>query len=78
MNHFFNHLWLFIHILYITDFVHRLSMCVCVRARTVPALIESVDFDLVVFVFLQDLLCILVGVEGVHEYKRHISIKGFV
>lgn len=51
-------------------------MCVCVC--TAPALIESVDFDLVVFVFLQDLLCILVGVEGVHEYKRHVSIKGFV
>lgn len=76
MNHFFNHLWLFTLISYLTDFVHRLSVCVCVR--TAPALIESVDFDLVVFVFLQDLLCILVGVEGVHEYKRHVSIKGFV
>lgn len=44
-------------------------MCVCV-----PALVEGVDLDPVVCVFLQDLLGVLVRVERVHENQRDIRV----
>ncbi len=31
-----------------------------------------------VFVLLQDLVCVFVSVEGVHEDERHVGVKGFV
>lgn len=46
--------------------------------RCAPALVECVDFDPVVCVFLQDLLGVLVSVERVHENQRHVGSKGFV
>ena len=45
---------------------------------TSPALIERVNLDPVVCVFLQDLLGIFVCVEGVHEDQRDISVVGLV
>lgn len=44
----------------------------------VPALVEGVDLHPVVFVLLQDLLRVLVRVEGVHEDERHVGVEGFV
>ena len=44
----------------------------------VPALVEGVYVDAVVFVFLQDLLRVLVRVEGVHEDQRNVGVKRFV
>lgn len=49
---------------------------VCVRV--LPALVESVDVHPVVCVLLQDFLGVLVGVEGVHENKRHIHVECLV
>lgn len=36
------------------------------------------NVDLVVFVFLQDLICVFISVEGVHKDERHVGIVGFV
>lgn len=43
-----------------------------------PALVEGVDLDPVVFVLLQDLLGVVVRVEGVHEDQRHVGVKRLV
>ena len=53
-------------------------MCVCVCVCVSPALVEGVDVDAVVFVLLQDLLGVVVGVEGVHEDERHVGVERFV
>lgn len=44
----------------------------------VPALIEGVDLDPVVFVLLQDFLSIFICVEGVHEDQWDISVVRLV
>ena len=54
------------------------KLCVCVCVCVLPALVEGVDVDLVVFVLLQDLLGVFVGVEGVHEDERHVGVERFV
>ena len=43
-----------------------------------PALVESVYLDAVMSVLLQNLLGVLVCVEGVHENKRNICVVGLV
>lgn len=43
-----------------------------------PALVEGVYLDTVVRVLLQDLICVLVCVEGVHEDQGHIGVVGLV
>lgn len=49
-----------------------------VGGGALPALVEGVDVDPVVFVLLQDLLCVFVCVEGVHKNERHVGVEGFV
>lgn len=46
--------------------------------RVLPALVESVDVHPVVCVLLQDLLGVLVCVEGVHENQRHVHVECLV
>lgn len=43
-----------------------------------PALVEGVYLDAVVRVLLQDLLGVLVCVEGIHEDQRHVCVVPFV
>ena len=43
-----------------------------------PALVEGVDLDTVVRVFLQDLICVFICVEGVHQDQGHVGIKSLV
>lgn len=40
----------------------------------VPALVEGVYLDTVMCVLLQDLLSVLICVEGVHQHQRHVCI----
>lgn len=56
----------------------QLCVCLCETERAVPALVEGVDVDAVVLVFLQDLPCVVVRVEGVHENEWHVGVEGFV
>lgn len=48
------------------------------REGAIPALVEGVDLDAVVGVLLQNLLGVLVRVEGVHEHQRHVCVKGLI
>lgn len=44
----------------------------------VPALVEGVDVEAVMLVFLEDLLGVVISVEGVHEHQRHVRVERFV
>lgn len=44
----------------------------------VSRLVERQDVDVVALIFLNDVLCILVGVERVHEDERHVDVIGAV
>lgn len=48
------------------------------RSLLIPALIKSVDLHTAVTVFLQDFLCVIIRVEGIHENQRNIGVVGFV
>lgn len=50
----------------------------CAAGSVSPALVEGVDLHPVVRVLLQDFLCVLVRVEGVHEDQRDISVVRLV
>lgn len=43
-----------------------------------PALVKGVYLDSVVCVLLQDLLCVFICVEGVHEDQRNICVVGLI
>lgn len=43
-----------------------------------PALVKGVYLDAVVCVLLQDLLCVFICVEGVHEDQGHIRVVSLV
>lgn len=43
-----------------------------------PALIKSVDLDTAEAVLLQDLLCVIISVERIHQHKRNVSVVGLV
>lgn len=44
----------------------------------IPALVEGVDVDAVMFVFLKDLLGVIISIEGVHEHQRNICVECLV
>lgn len=48
------------------------------RSLLIPALIKSIYLHTAVTVFLQDFLCVVVCVEGIHENQRDIGVVGFV
>lgn len=41
-------------------------------------LVEGVDVQLQAFVLADDLLCVIVRVEGVHQYQRYVAFVRFV
>ena len=44
----------------------------------IPRLVEGHDVDVVALVFLDDVLGVIVGIEGVHENKGNIDVVGAV
>lgn len=50
----------------------------CTGPQVIPALVESVYIDSDLSIFLEDLLRVFVGVEGVHEDKGNICFIGFI
>lgn len=44
----------------------------------IPALVEGVDVDAVMFVFLEDLLGVIISIEGVHEHQRNVCVERLV
>lgn len=48
------------------------------RSLLIPALIKSIDLHTAVTVFLQDFLCVVICVEGIHENQRNVRVVGFV
>lgn len=44
----------------------------------VPALVEGVDVDAVMFVFLEDLLGVVGSIEGVHQDQRDVGVERLV
>lgn len=48
------------------------------RRSSSPALVEGVYLDAVVCVLLQDLLGVLVRIEGIHEDQGHVGVVRFV
>lgn len=53
-------------------------MFICQYRVLSPALVKGVYLDAVVCVLLQDLLCVFICVERVHEDQGHICVVSLV